>query len=95
VDGGEPEPIAGLEDNEYPVQWTEDDALYVRKGGIPAKITRIDVVSGERSAWKEIAPSDPAGVWSMVRVMMTRDGESYAYGFSRSLSELYLVEGLK
>lgn len=95
VDGGEPEPIAGLEDNEYPVQWTDDGALYVRKGGIPAKITRIDAASGQRTPWKEIAPADPAGVWSMVRVMMTRDGRSYAYGFSRSLSELYLVDGLK
>jgi DNA-binding winged helix-turn-helix (wHTH) protein len=95
VDGGEPEPIAGLEDNEYPVQWTQDDMLYVRKGGVPARIWRIDVATGERTAWKEIAPADPAGIWSMMRVMMTRDGRSYAYGFSRSLSELYLVEGLK
>ena len=95
VEGGEPEPMAGLEDNEYPVQWTEDGALYVRKGGIPAKVFRIDVATGGRSAWKEIAPADPAGVWSMVRIMLTRDGKSYAYGFSRSLSELYLVQGLK
>lgn len=95
VDGGEPEPIAGLEDNEYPMQWTEDGALYVRKGGVPAKISRLDVGTGQRTVWKEIAPADPAGIWSMMRVMLTRDGRSYAYGFSRSLSELYLVEGLK
>ena len=95
VDGGEPEPIAGLEDNEYPVQWTEDGMLYVRKGGVPARISRIDVATGQRTPWKEIAPADPAGIWSMMRVMLTRDGKSYAYGFSRSLSELYLVDGLK
>jgi DNA-binding winged helix-turn-helix (wHTH) protein len=95
VDGGEPRPIPGLEDNEYPLQWTDDGTLYVRKGGVPAKITRIDVESGQREAWKELAPRDPAGVWSMMRVMLTRDGKSYAYGFSRSLSELYLVEGLR
>jgi hypothetical protein len=94
VDGGEPAPIAGIEDNEYPVQWTEDGMLYVRKGGVPAKIARIEVATGQRTAWKEIAPADPAGVWSILRVMLTRDGRSYAYGFSRSLSELYLVEGL-
>ena len=95
VDGGEPEPIAGLEDNEYPMQWTEDGSLYVRKGGVPARISRLDVATGQRTVWKEIAPADPAGIWSMMRVMLTRDGRSYAYGFSRSLSELYLVEGLK
>jgi len=94
VDGGEPQPIPGLEDNEYPVQWTDDGTLYVRKGGVPSKITRIDVGSGQREAWKELAPRDPAGVWSMMRVMLTRDGKSYAYGFSRSISELYLVEEL-
>jgi DNA-binding winged helix-turn-helix (wHTH) protein/sugar lactone lactonase YvrE len=95
VDGGEPQLIPGLEDNEYPVQWTDDGTLYARKGGVPAKITRIDVGSGQREVWKELAPRDPAGVWSMMRVLLTRDGTSYAYGFSRSLSELYLVEGLK
>ena len=95
VDGGVALPFAGLEDNEYPVQWTQDGTLYARKGGVPAKISRIDVATGQRTAWKEIAPADPAGIWSMMRVMLTRDGKSYAYGYSRSLSELYLVEGLK
>jgi Tol biopolymer transport system component len=95
VDGGEPLPIPGLEDNEYPIQWTDDGTLYVRKGGVPAKISRIDVATGRREAWKEISPADTAGVWAIISIMMTRDGQTLVYGFSRSLSELYLVEGLK
>jgi eukaryotic-like serine/threonine-protein kinase len=95
VEGGEPETIAGLEDGEYPVQWTDDGALYVRTGGMPVKVFRIDVATGARAAWKELAPADPAGVSWMLRLMLTRDGRSYAYGFHRALSELYLVEGLK
>jgi DNA-binding winged helix-turn-helix (wHTH) protein len=95
VDGGEPLPIPGLEDNEYPIQWTDDGTLYVRKGGVPARISRIDVATGRREAWKEISPADTAGVWAIISIMMTRDGQTLVYGFSRSLSELYLVEGLK
>jgi hypothetical protein len=95
VEGGEPEPIAGLEDGDYPVQWTSDGALYVRSGGMPVKLSRIDVATGARSAWKELAPGDPAGVPWLMRLLLTRDGRSYAYGFHRALSELYLVEGLR
>jgi len=95
VEGGDPEPIPGLEDNEYPLQWTLDGGLYLRKAGVPAKVFRLDLATGKREPWKDLAPADPAGVWSMVSVMLTPDGKSYAYGFSRSLSELYIVEGLK
>ena len=95
VEGGEPEAIAGLEDGEYPVQWTNDGALYVRSGGMPVKVLRIDVATGARAAWKELAPADAAGVSWMMRLLLTRDGRSYAYGFNRALSELYLVDGLK
>jgi len=95
VDGGDPRAIPGLEDNEYPVQWTEDGALYLRKAGVPARMFRIDVATGDRRPWRDIAPADLAGVSLMMRIVLTRDARSYAYGYLRALSELYLVDGLK
>jgi len=40
-------------------------------------------------------PPDPTGISDIGRVVMTPDGDAYAYAYSRVLSNLYLVEGLK
>jgi len=42
-----------------------------------------------------LAPADPAGVSQIGPIVMTPDGRSYIYGYHRTLSDLYLVEGLK
>ena len=59
------------------------------------QVFRVEVESGRRTLWKEISPSDPAGASVNAIVHITPDGKSYAYGVSRQLSQLYLVEGLK
>lgn len=70
--------------------------LYVsRPEGLPAKIFRLDMATGERVLWKEIAPSDPAGVFGIDPILLTRDGKAYVYSYRRLLTDLYLVEGLK
>jgi hypothetical protein len=45
--------------------------------------------------WKEIAPSDRAGVEAGFTLQITPDGKYYAYSFQRLLSDLYLIEGLR
>jgi hypothetical protein len=40
-------------------------------------------------------PSDAAGVSAISPPLVTPDGQSYAYNFIRTLSDLYLVEGLR
>ncbi len=97
LESGQSRPIPGLAAGELPVQWSEDGrSLYVcRPLGLPAKIYRLDPATGERSLWKEIAPSDPAGVFGIDPIRLTRDGKSYVYSYRRLLTDLYLVEGLK
>ncbi len=97
LESGQSRPIHGLAAGELPVQWSEDGrSLYVcRPQGLPAKIFRLDLVTAERSLWKEIAPSDPAGVFGIEPIRLTRDGNSYVYSYRRLLTDLYLVEGLK
>jgi hypothetical protein len=58
-------------------------------------VYRVDVATGRKDLWKEIGPSDPAGVTGLGHVLLTPDGASYAYNYARTLSDLYLVEGLK
>ena len=51
--------------------------------------------SGERRPWKEVTPPELAGVYSIIELQITPDGKSYFYSYTRLLSQLYLVRGLK
>jgi serine/threonine protein kinase/Tol biopolymer transport system component len=97
IAGGDPRRIAGFEDGEVPINWTSDGkGLFVtRPGDRPARITRLDVTTGQRTMWKELMPLDNAGVQNIGPIRITPDGKTYVYGFQRRLSDLYLVEGLK
>jgi eukaryotic-like serine/threonine-protein kinase len=97
IGGGDPKPIANLEPGESVIQWSRDGRfLFLRKLDGPAslKISRLDVVSGRRELWKELRTPDSVGV-QIGQVVMTPDGNSYAYSFQRDISTLYLVQGLK
>ena len=95
LEGGEARPVAGLELGDWPIQWSEDGRfLYVHQlQGIPNKVWLLDPASGERRLWREIKPSEPA--YSLASLLVSPDGKSYVYGFQRTFSELYLVEGLR
>jgi eukaryotic-like serine/threonine-protein kinase len=96
LDGGEPRPVAGIDEDEVPVQWTGDGkSLFIAKFGNPAKVFRLDIASGKKELWKELAPADPAGVGGVGPIHITPDGKYYIYSLYRDLSDLYLVEGLK
>jgi WD40 repeat protein len=97
VASGEPRPIAGFNPGEQPITWSADGrALYVyHPGELPAKVYRLDVKTGQRTFWKQLMPSDPAGVEMIGPILMTPDAKTCVYGYQRTLSDLYLVEGLK
>jgi eukaryotic-like serine/threonine-protein kinase len=97
VAGGEPRPIPGFAAGDRPITWSADGrGLYMyRYGGLPAKVYRLEVETGQRKLWKQLVPSNPAGVDVIEPILETPDGKSYAYSHRRSLSALYWVEGLK
>lgn len=70
-------------------------ALRVRSRTVPVQISRLDLATGKRELWKEIAPADPAGVDAVFQIKFSADEKSYAYSVSRQLSDLYVVDGLK
>ena len=97
ADGGSPQAAPGPVEPGYINDWSSDGrSLFVTEkvSGSLHKVFQRDLSTGRRQLWKEIAPSDPAGILS-IRPLIARDGRSYVYGYSRVLSILYVVQGLK
>ena len=61
----------------------------------PATITRFEIASGHRSPWKQVPPHPGATGTKCEAVVISPDGQSYAYTYSSHASDLYLVLGLK
>jgi Tol biopolymer transport system component/predicted Ser/Thr protein kinase len=95
LEGGEPTTLPGLTTLDRPVGWTNDGRLYVFRREAPARVYRYDPKTGQKELWKELMPRDAAGVSEIARAVPTPDGKAYAYIYIRTLSDLYLVEGLK
>ena len=97
VAGGEPRLIPGLNPGEQPITFSADgSSLYIyQPGELPAKVDRLDLRTGQRTLWKQLMPSDPAGVETIGPILMTPDAKSCVFGYHRMLADLYLVEGLK
>jgi Tol biopolymer transport system component len=97
VGSGEPRVIPGFKLGEQPVTFSSDGhSLYTyQPGELPARVDRLDLETGKRSLWRQLMPSDPAGVENIGPVLMTADAKTCVYGYHRMLADLYLVEGLQ
>ena len=96
ISGGEPRPALGIEDGEVVDAWTAGaPPLLVSSGRVPLALARVDPFSGERQPWKELVPSDRAGIMILGPLVASADGNAYAYSYYSMLSDLYLIEGLK
>ena len=97
VDQGPPIPLPYLDSNDLPLQLSPDEStLYVWRTDVwPPAVDRVNIGTGRRERWKTIQPADPAGVDSIIRIVITPDGTSYCHDYVRFLSELFIVEGLK
>jgi serine/threonine protein kinase len=103
VDGqGSPHEVPGLHLNEAIVSVSPDGHSVLVEDAtnhMSLNIFRVDLASGRRDLFKTIAPLDPAGVFmfalGFANRSFTPDGKYYAYAYNRTLSELYLVDGLR
>ena len=94
---GEPaRPLPGAKPGDIPIEWTEDNGgvFLVERTHTAVRIIRLDVVSGERKEWVVIRPGDPAGILDVMPVHITPDGQTYAYGYRRFLSDLFIATSL-
>ncbi|MCU1297151.1 MAG: serine/threonine protein kinase [Acidobacteriaceae bacterium] len=97
LDGGDPHPIPGTLANDAPLRWAKDgSALFVgQRGETSCPVSRLDIQTGTRTAWKTVRPSDVAGVENVACPRIAADEEHYVFGYVRNLSDLFLVEHLK
>ena len=96
IAGGAPVAIPTIVRGEYPVSWTADGrGLFVAgRTNAPHRVFRIDLSTGLRSPWKELRPSQVAGI-RLSQVSVTPDGRSFVHMYSRLLSNLYVAKGIR
>jgi Tol biopolymer transport system component len=97
LDGGKPAPLVGLTDAEQPSGWLSDNQSFFvyRRSEVPAKVYTYDIATGSKKIWAELTPPDPTGIVLVNRFMATPDGSAFVYNYTRYLSELFEIDGLK
>ena len=94
VAGGAPKEIPGVVPGEIPVEWeASGKALFLWDRTWPARVTRLELDSGKRTVWKELATDTTGLLYG--QLLLTRDGQHYIYRLRRVLCELNLADGLK
>jgi hypothetical protein len=95
--GGPPRRIAVLQPLEVPVQWSSDArSIFVAAIRAPRsmQVDRVVVATGRRTPWRRFGMADSAGA-TLMDLVMTPDGASYAIQYSRMQQDLYVVAGLR
>lgn len=100
LEGGGLQPIPGLESRYNIIGWTPDGgSVYVVPSGRgrakSAIVSRVNVQTGKMEPWKTFGEEMGAGITSVVAPHLSSDGSAYAYLYVRTLSEAYVVNGLK
>jgi eukaryotic-like serine/threonine-protein kinase len=96
LEGGDPQLIsAALKDDEAPIDWEVDGkSILVGNHGIPCKVTRVYLNSTRREDVRSLSPSDASGIVAS-GVRFSADRKTHAYSYYRTLSDLYVVDGLR
>jgi Tol biopolymer transport system component len=95
---GQPaKPLPFIKPDEVVLGWTQDGgSIYVSQvTSSSAKVDVVNVKTGQRRFHHEQAPGDLSGVSFVSSGRITPDGSFYMYGVGRTLSFLYVVDGLQ
>jgi eukaryotic-like serine/threonine-protein kinase len=97
LDGGAPRTVPKLVDGFEPLRWCSDNRslLVYHWGDVPVKILRVDVETGERALWNELAPANRTGLSGIPDVRVGADCQSASYSALYNPSELWIVDGLR
>jgi Tol biopolymer transport system component len=96
-DGGQAHPLPAIAAGDIPLRWSDDGRVFfvARATPLPARIERIDVATGQRTPWRELMPTDRAGLVDLGWFLTSADGRSYVYSYRRNISTLYVGVGLR
>ena len=97
VAGGPPKPVPGTDPDDEMIRWPSDgrSVLIYRRGEVPARVERLDLSTGKRVLFRQLAPRSRAGVLYVRFIAFSDDEQSYGYTFNRVLCRLSSVTGLK
>jgi Tol biopolymer transport system component len=97
LSGGEPTPVPGMSEFDELIRWSADgrSALVYRGRDIPCRVERVDLATGRRTLFREIAPADRAGLLRILPSFISDDEKSYVYQYGRQMSSLFIVENAK
>jgi eukaryotic-like serine/threonine-protein kinase len=96
--GGTDQTVPELTPDDRVIRWSADGrSVYVldRDATLPFRFERLDLASGRRVLIREVAPADRTGVLRCFGAALTDDTRSYAYGYIRLTSQLFVVEGAR
>jgi Tol biopolymer transport system component len=98
LDGGGFRAIPGVDRRYGVVGWTPDGtAVYVvanHLGEKTVKLSRVNITTGKMDFWKALGDGLPTGATAGAP-LFSADGNAYAYDYEQTLSEAYVVRGLK
>ena len=95
---GEPVPVRGVGPTDPIVGVAAREGwIYVVRGGreLPTHIVLVEMATGREEPWRDIMPADPTGIVGLFGIRISPDGRSYAYSYGRTLSDLYVVDGVR
>jgi len=98
LEGGGIHPIPGLDSKYYVAGWFPDGiSIYVAssRSEKAVKVYRVNSQTGKMELWKTFGAEAGAGVTETGAPHFSSDGTAYAYVYVRTLSEAYVVTGLK
>jgi len=95
--GGTPRDLPYVASTEQPLRWSEDGGSFFvyTPGTLRARVDRVRLSDGRREKWKDLVPSDTAGLTFLRPPLITPDGKHYVYSYTRILSELFLANGIR
>ena len=99
IEPGPTRPISGVDPDDRILRWTADGkSLFVRNQtgrSLTSRVYRVDIATGRRELWKEFTPRDTTGIQRVAANAATADGRILIYTYGHTLSDLYVIDGLK
>ena len=99
IGGGAPRTMSWtLEAEEFIAGWTPQGELLITHAIDPARVRvdKINLDSGARTPVQTLVPPDPVGIVGSAFLVMSRDGKSLGYSFSRVVeSNLLVADGIE
>jgi eukaryotic-like serine/threonine-protein kinase len=95
ITGEEPRSVPALTEADVLAEWSADgrSVIAYRRAEIPYRLEHVDLTTGRRTLFKELAPTDRTGLLSLREIFVTDDLRSYAYTAYYQVSSLFVSEG--